>query len=102
MSNHLIHEYEELLKERSAQLALSLQDVDELLNGICAGSEEWQLRPGWHPILSDPDDEPLVQLASESTANLIVTHNTRHLAPAAAAGIEILKPREFLARLKAA
>jgi putative PIN family toxin of toxin-antitoxin system len=102
VSNHLIHEYEELLKERSAELGLSLEDVDELLNVICASSEEWQLQPGWQPVLSDPDDEPLVQLASESDAHRIITHNTRHLAPAAAAGIEVLKPREFLARLRTA
>jgi hypothetical protein len=46
--------------------------VDELLNAICARAEEWPLQPGWWPILNDPDDEPLVQLAFESAANRIV------------------------------
>src|SRR5436309_10738855 len=75
VSNHLIHEYEEVLKANAAELGLSLADVDELMNAICARAEEWQLQPGWSPILSDADDEPLVQLASESSANRIVTHN---------------------------
>src|SRR5438093_9668296 len=96
LSNHLLHEYEEVLKANATELGLSLDDVDEILNAICARAEEWPLQPGWNPILSDPDDEPLVQLASESAANLIITHNTRHLAPAVSAGIEVLKPPQFL------
>ncbi len=99
VSNHLIHEYEEVLKANAPELGLSLNDVDDLMNAICARAEEWPLQPGWSPILSDPDDEPLVQLAHESAANRIVTHNIRQLASAAEAGIEILKLSAFLARL---
>lgn len=96
VSNHLIHEYEEILKRNAAKLNLSFDDVDELLNAICARAEEWNLQEGWNPVLSDPDDEPLVQLAFESAARRIVTFNFRHLAPAASLQIELLKPREFL------
>ena len=99
VSNHLVHEYEEVLKANASELELNLEDVDELLNAICAGAEEWQLQSGWWPVLTDADDEPLVQLACESAANLIVSHNVRHLAPAARTGVEILKPGQFLARL---
>jgi predicted nucleic acid-binding protein len=102
ISNHLVHEYEELLKARATELGLSLGDVDVVLDNLCASAEEWQLQAGWNPILSDPDDEPLAQLANESGANCIITHNTRHLAAAIDVGIEVLKPREFLARLQAA
>ena len=51
-------------------------------------------------IARDPDDEPLVQLAQESAALVIVTHNTRHLQPAAKLGIQVLKPKELLVRLR--
>jgi len=101
VSNHLVHEYEEVLKANTAKFGLDLDDVDELLNAICARAEEWPLQPGWNPILADPDDEPLVQLALESSANRIVTHNTRHLAPATSLGIEVLKPGAFLATIRA-
>ena len=47
------------------------------------------------------DDEPLAQLAFESGAKLITTHNVRHLQPAAKAlGIMILRPKDFLIRLR--
>jgi predicted nucleic acid-binding protein len=50
LSNHLLHEYEEVLKAHAAELGLNL-------DAICARAEEWQLAPGWLPILADPDDD---------------------------------------------
>ena len=99
LSNHLLHEYEEILKAHAAELGLSFADIDTLLDAICARAEEWQLAAGWLPILADPDDEPLVQLAYDSAARRIITHNIRHLAPARALGIEVLPPREFAAMI---
>ena len=95
LSNHLVHEYEEILKRHAEELGLTFDEIDALLDAICARGEEWQLTPGWLPILPDPDDEPLVQLAYDSAARRIVTHNFRHLRPARALGIEVLPPREF-------
>jgi putative PIN family toxin of toxin-antitoxin system len=101
VSNHLLYEYEEVLKRDAAELGLSLDDADQVLNAVCAQAEEWTLPPGWQPVLADPDDEPLVQLAEESGANLIVTHNTGHLQPATKRGVQVLQPRDFLAILRA-
>jgi predicted nucleic acid-binding protein len=49
--------------------------------------------------LADPDDEPLVQLAYDSGARRIITHNQRDLAPARSLGVEVLPPRAFSAML---
>jgi putative PIN family toxin of toxin-antitoxin system len=100
LSNHLVYEYEEILKREANALLLRLDDIDQILNAICARGEEWPLSHNWEPMLSDPDDEPLVQLALESSANVIVTHNTGHLQPAISLGIQVLKPRDFLAILR--
>jgi predicted nucleic acid-binding protein len=100
LSNHLLFEYEEILKRQAPELGLSLEDIDELLNAICARGEECTLSYGWLPVLTDPDDEPLVQLAIESDASRIVTHNIRHLRPALQFGVELLRPREFLDKLR--
>ena len=101
LSNHLLHEYEEKLLEQRFALGLSIADIERLLDAICARAEEWPLKPGWTPILSEPDDEPLVQLAVESGGMCIVTHNLRHLLPASSLGNEVLKPAEFLAKERA-
>lgn len=101
VTNRLVHEYEEVLKANSSELGLSLEDADELLHAICARAEEWQLKPHWNPVLPDPDDEPLVQLAIESGAKCIITHNQRHFGPAARLGVEVLRPGGFLRKLVA-
>jgi predicted nucleic acid-binding protein len=100
VSNHLVYEYEEVLKRSAPELGLSLADADELLNAVCARAEEWTLPHGWQPVLSDPDDEPLVQVAFESGAKLIVSHNVADLQAASRLGIEVLQPKDFLARLR--
>jgi putative PIN family toxin of toxin-antitoxin system len=101
LSNHLLMEYQEKLLEMADFLGATAGDVDGVLTVICAHAEEWQLRPDWHPALhDDPDDEPLVQLAHESRANLVVTHNVRHLLPAESLGIKVLRPRDFLLKLR--
>lgn len=103
LSNHLLLEYEEKLLETAKTLGLPAKEIDGMLTVICAQADEWQLRPNWHPVLpNDPDDEPLVQLAFESGAGLITTHNVRHLEAAfAALGIMILPPGQFLLRIRA-
>ncbi len=100
VSNHLVHEYEEILKAHAVELGLSHADIDDFLNVLCAMAEEWPLSAEWRPVLHDQDDEPLVQLAFESGANRVITHNTRHLAPARALGVDILRPGEFAAMLQ--
>jgi putative PIN family toxin of toxin-antitoxin system len=99
LSNHLLYEYEEILKREVASLLVNLIDIDQILNAVSARAEEWSLTHDWEPVLTDPDDEPLVQLAHESRVMRIVTHNTRHLKPGATLGIQILKPKEFLTML---
>ena len=90
VSNHLLFEYEEILKREAPSFDLSLSDVDQIINAVCARSEEWTLSHAWRPVLLDPDDEPLVQLAVESGCRLITTHNLRHLRPATGLNIQVL------------
>lgn len=101
LSNHLLMEWREKLLEMALSLGATTADVDGMLTVICAHAEEWHLRPDWHPaLIHDPDDEPLAQLAHESGANVVVTHNVRHLLPAEALGIKVLRPRDFLLILR--
>jgi putative PIN family toxin of toxin-antitoxin system len=95
LSNHLAHEYEEVGKLNAAELGLTAADVDDVLDALCRAAEQHPLSQGWRPVLHDPDDEPLVQLAVESGAGRIVTHNLRHLRPARRFGIVVQTPRDF-------
>ena len=81
-------------------MGLTPEDIVDILDAICAAAEQWQLKPAWIPRLSDPDDEPLLQMAVEASVPIIVTRNVRHLKLARAFGIEVMTPGEFLARLR--
>jgi predicted nucleic acid-binding protein len=100
LSNHLLFEYEEVAKRHAADMGLTLEDVDDVLDAICAVAEPHQLEPAWLPHLSDPSDEPILQAAVEANVPVIVTRNTRHFKPAESLGIEVLTPVEFLERLR--
>ena len=96
LSNHVLLEYEEVLKRNAVKIGLTFDEVDLYLNAICQAAECFQLASPHPPRLSDPDDEPLLRLAEASGARLITTHNLRHLRAASAYGITILSPGEFL------
>ena len=100
LSNHLLFEYEEVGKRTAAEMELTLTDIDNVLDALCAGAEFRQLEPAWIPRLSDPDDEPLLQMAVEAKVPFIVSRNVRHLKPAESCGIKVLTPGQFLAILR--
>ncbi len=54
VSNHLLYEYEEILKRDVPLLGLSLDDVDTVLNAVCARAEEWPLSPVGSPFSVTP------------------------------------------------
>lgn len=50
----------------------------------------------WRPILRDPKDDHILELAVAASCNRIVTHNTRDFAQSVTWGIEATRPGEFL------
>jgi len=100
LSQTILGEYEEVLKFHAAPLQLSLSDIDAILDYLCSVCEKCEMRGPWTPVLTDPDDEAFVKVAVAGAADCILTHNSRHFAPARTLGIKVLAPREFLAMIK--
>jgi len=48
------------------------------------------------PLLTDADDEKLVDLALSANTDYIVTHNVRHLRDAVGLGIRVIRSGELL------
>lgn len=101
LSNTVLTEYEEVLKREASTLRMSFERINTLLDALCSLADRRNLSELWLPILSDPDDEPLVHLAVEANAEYLVSHNRGHLEPARALGVNLLAPREFLAIIRA-
>jgi predicted nucleic acid-binding protein len=92
----LTFEYVQTLKCVCTPGALSESDVDDVLNFICACAS---LRPIFfllRPVLPDPKDDFVLELAVESRTDFVITFNVKDFVGADRFGIRVISPREFL------
>lgn len=92
----LVLEYEEVLLRQELRLGLTSQDVDDLLDAICALAEHHQIHFLWRPFLQDEKDEMLLELAVASSCDYLVTYNKGDFRGAEKFGIRVVDAREFL------
>lgn len=92
----LILEYEDVLARQSRALGLTLHDIQDTLDYICRVSLHQDIYYLWRPVLKDPKDEMVLEVAANSQADAIVTFNIRDFGPAEQWNIKIITPPEFL------
>lgn len=96
----LVLEYEAVAKRHARSLGLSFQDVDDLLDYICSVAQHREIFYLWRPVLRDPQDDLVLELAVEAGAEFVVTHNLRDFGEATRFGVQPITPQEFLRRLR--
>lgn len=77
----------------------SLDDVAGIMSALAALCEPVDISFRVRPLLRDPDDEMVFEVALNAPADAIVTHNARDFAPARALGVMIANPGEMIGRL---
>ncbi|OYU12761.1 MAG: putative toxin-antitoxin system toxin component, PIN family [Comamonadaceae bacterium PBBC1] len=97
VSAPLIAEYEAVLKR--GQLALSDTQIDDVIDFVCAQSEHHKFFYLWRPVLKDPDDDFLLELAVKSQAS-IVTWNVADFKKANTLGVEVITPKQLFQLLE--
>ena len=70
------------------------------MDALAAIAEPVEVRFRTRPLLRDPNDEIVIEAASNGRADAIVTHNVKDFAPAQILGIDIATPAEILRRLR--
>ena len=100
LGNTVASEYHEILHREASALSLTHAEADEYLDVVCALAERRTLTTEWQPAATDPDDEPIIQLARETGVAYLVTHNVRHVAGAERFGVRVMRPAEFLIVLR--
>ena len=102
-STALFLEYEAVLGRSEVRTATghSLRDVESIMDAIAAIAEPVDVHFRTRPILRDPNDEMVLEVASNGGADYIVTHNLRDFAPALELGIAVAAPREVIRRMRA-
>jgi hypothetical protein len=101
LSVPLAIEYEAVCRrsEHRVEAGLSIRQVEIFLDAIIAMAEPVPTHFLWRPQLHDPSDETV--LAAAVNGDALVTFNVRDYGTAATQfGVEVLLPREAIARIK--
>jgi putative PIN family toxin of toxin-antitoxin system len=94
LSVPLAFEYEDVLL-RPEQLRASgatVEQMSALLDALCAVCRPVEIQFLWRPMLRDPDDEMVLEVAANGRADRLLTFNERHFAGAARLGVVVERP----------
>ena len=90
----LVFEYEDAAKRGG--IGLSAGEIDDVIDYICSVANRRTIFYLWRPVLPDPHDDHILELAVEAQADCIITYNRRDFRGVEHFGMEILTPAEFL------
>lgn len=96
LSVSLVLEYEEVLLRKEASLNFTPAEIGQLLDYICRIANLHEVHFLWRPILKDPKDDMILDLAVRANCRYIVTYNTRDFTGVNKFGIQALTAQEFL------
>ena len=100
LSVPLVLEYEEVAKRQARSLGLSHSDIDDIIDYLCSIGDHRKIYFLWRPMLRDPHDDFVLELAVEAQVDAIVTYNVRDFGLARTFGLDVLTPQQFLRRLE--
>ena len=96
LSVPLVLEYEDVANRQLEVSGLSLTEVSDILDYLCAVANRRRIYFLWRPFLRDPKDDMVLELAVEAQCRYIVTYNKRDFAGIEQFGLQALTPAEFL------
>ena len=99
LSVPLVLEYEDGLLRHSKVTNLGQADVDALLDYFCKVAHLQQIFYLWRPLLRDPKDDLLLELAVAAQCQSIITYNIRDFVGAERFGVRVSEAAAFLAGL---
>ncbi|MCL2649349.1 MAG: putative toxin-antitoxin system toxin component, PIN family [Phycisphaerales bacterium] len=93
LSVPLFTQYEDVVARQDEVPAKAIKNILDYLVKVAELHEIFFL---WRPILDDPGDDLVLEIAAQSNSDFIVTFNVRHFKQAHQFGIRPLRPLEFL------
>ncbi|HYY72572.1 MAG TPA: putative toxin-antitoxin system toxin component, PIN family [Candidatus Bathyarchaeia archaeon] len=102
LSVPLLIEYEAVLtrKKHLKAAGLKAQEVADLLDAVAGVSEPVVPNFRWRPMLRDPNDDMVFEVALNGRADLLVTFNKSDFEPAGLRNLRIASPGEALRELR--
>ncbi len=100
ISPSLLFQYEASLKHSNFRSVWSHKEIDEFLDLVCFFGIKHDILLRYRPLLSDPNDDFVAELAINARADHVVTHNVGDFEPLRKFGITAITPQIFLQRLE--
>jgi putative PIN family toxin of toxin-antitoxin system len=92
----LILEYESAIQSHLSNLPITEEDVSAFLDFICQVAHAHEIYFLWRPLLSDPGDDMVLEVAVASASDAIVTFNKPDFRGCERFGLRLLTPAELL------
>ena len=96
LSVALVLEYEDVIQRQRVELGLSIDEVSDLIDSLCASARLQEIYYLWRPTLLDANDEMILELAVSAQCDYIVTHNTADFTGIDQFGIQVMTPVKLL------
>ncbi len=96
LSVPLVLEYEEVLLRKQPSLNFTDKEIGQILDYICRVANLHEVHFLWRPILNDPKDDMILDLAVRANCQHIITYNTRDFSGVNQFGIQVVTAQEFL------
>ncbi len=96
LSVPLLAEYDDVSSRPDMGVSIPMSAVEAILRRIAQVAHKQQIYFLWRPILPDPKDDMVLEVAIASGATHIVTFNRKDLRLASQFGITVLPPADFI------
>lgn len=96
LSVPLILEYEDVLLRSVSTLNFTRNEIEDILDNLCELAIRHDVFYLWRPLLSDPGDDLILELAVKANCSYIITFNKQDFIGVEAFDIKAIDPREFL------
>nr|MBS0019848.1 putative toxin-antitoxin system toxin component, PIN family [Gammaproteobacteria bacterium] len=92
----LMLEYEDALNRHRLQTLLGPEDIESILDYVCQVAKHQDIYFLWRPLLRDPKDDLVAEVAVASGSDAIVTYNRRDFAGVGRFGMRVIEPVQLL------
>jgi putative PIN family toxin of toxin-antitoxin system len=99
LSVPLFIEYKSIIERNRSKIKLSEEKINDILNYLCLVSQQYEIYYLWRPILKDPKDDMVLELAVTAQCQYIVTYNIKDFRGVEQFGIEAISAKDFLKKI---
>jgi len=100
LSVPLVIEYEDILLRKINTLNFSEPQIGQVLDYLCMVGNWHDVYFLWRPILKDPEDDMILELAVRANCKYIVTYNKADFQIVEKFNIKLVTAKEFLQSIK--